>query len=181
MMNPAPKNRFAPTEKINHLIIFVRGQRVILDADLAGLYGVPTKAFNQAIKRNLKRFPVDFMFRLNPREANNLRSQFVTSSWGGRRYLPQAFTEHGAIMAASVLNSSRAVAVSISVVRAFVNLRRVLASHQDLARKITELERRFAGKTDEHARLIKQLYHLLDALITPPVPPPKKLIGFSRD
>ena len=174
MMNPAPKNRFAPTEKINHLIIFVRGQRVILDADLAGLYGVPTKAFNQAIKRNLKRFPVDFMFRLNPREANNLRSQFVTSSWGGRRYLPQAFTEHGAIMLANVLKSPIAVQTSIQVVRAFVRIRELAIAHKDLSIRLDDLEKKYD-------RQFKVVFDAIRQLMAPPPLPPKRPIGFQRN
>ncbi len=112
-------------ERVDESIVQVRGQRIILDADLARVYGVPTKALNQAMKRNRGRFPLDFCFRLTPAESANLRSQFVTSRahWGGRRTHPLAFTEHGAVMAASVLNSARAVQMSVFVVRAFLRLR----------------------------------------------------------
>jgi hypothetical protein len=117
-------------------ILLIRGRRVILDADLAALYGVPTKRLNEQVRRNWDRFPEDFVFQLSLRELFNLKSQFATSSleWGGRRKLPLAFSEHGAIQAANVLNSPRAVRASVYVVRAFVKLREVLATHAQLAR-----------------------------------------------
>jgi len=129
-------------QQIAPLIHEVRGQRVILDADLAAIYGVPVKALNQAIKRNADRFPGDFVFRLTRSEfEDSLRSQFVTSKGrGGRRYPPYVFTEHGAIMAATVLNSTQAIHMSVFVVRAFVKLREVLATHKELAGKLTELK-----------------------------------------
>ena len=127
-------------------IVVIRGQRVLLDADLAQLYEVETGVFNQAVKRNLRRFPPDFMFRLTGEEFKILISQSVTSRWGGRRKLPLAFTEHGAIMAASVLNSDRAVEMSVYVVRAFVQLRAVLLDHKALADKLTALERRVSRR-----------------------------------
>ena len=120
-------------------IVVIRGQRVLLDSDLADLYEVETRVFNQAVKRNLSRFPADFMFQLTPEEFANLTSQTVTSSWGGRRKLPMAFTEHGAIMAASVLNSDRAVQMSVYVVRAFVQLGAVLLDHKALANKLASV------------------------------------------
>jgi hypothetical protein len=123
-------------------IVVIRGQRVLLDADLAQLYEVETRRLNEQIKRNMGRFPLDFMFQLTSEEFENLKSQFATSSWGGRRKLPLAFTEHGAIMAASVLNSDRAVEMSVYVVRAFVQLRAVLLDHKALADKLAALERR---------------------------------------
>ena len=119
---------------------------MILDLHLAELYGVPVKRLNEAVKRNRMRFPADFMFQLSMEEFGNLRSQIATSSWGGRRYPPYAFTEHGAIMAASVLNSPRAVAVSVMVVRAFVRLRQLLATHAVLARKLDEMEQKYDGQ-----------------------------------
>jgi len=125
-------------EQIESRIFFIRGQRVMLDADLAELYGVPTKALNQAIKRNVERFPDDFMFQLTAEEAANLRSQFVTSSWGGRRYLPHAFTEHGALMLGNVLKSERAVEVSLMVVRAFARMRELVAGNEELAQKFSQ-------------------------------------------
>jgi hypothetical protein len=130
-------------EPVEPLIRVIRGERVILDADLARLYGVPTKALNQAVKRNADRFPPDFMFQLTRAEADALRSQFVTLKSGRgrhRKYLPNAFTEHGAIMAANVLNSPQAVQMSVFVVRAFIKMRGVLSDTRALARKLADLE-----------------------------------------
>src|SRR5687767_168242 len=144
----APKARVIDTnnlalQKIAPLIHEIRGERVILDSDLAAIYGVETKALNRAVKRNLERFPFDFVFQLTKKEVGALRHQFGTSSsHGGRRYLPYAFTEHGAIMAANVLNSKQAVEMSVFVVRAFVKLRDTLATHKELAEKLSELERK---------------------------------------
>ena len=126
--------------QIANRIVEVRGHKVMIDADLAELYGVPTKRLNEQVRRNALRFPPDFMFQLSADELVNLRSQFATSSWGGRRYAPFAFTEHGALMAATVLNSSRAVEVSLYVVRAFVRLREAIAQHRDLAKRLADLE-----------------------------------------
>jgi hypothetical protein len=172
-----------PLERIDRCIYEMRGQRVMLDTDLAEFYGVPTKVFNQAIKRNLARFPSDFMFQLDQTEYELLRSQIVTSKpvQGGRRYLPYAFTEHGAIMAASVLNSGRAVQMSVLVVRAFVRLRQILVDHRDLARRIEALERQFIQKTAEHEAHIHKIYEILHELMSPPEPPKKARIGFVSD
>ncbi|MGD0948115.1 MAG: ORF6N domain-containing protein [Candidatus Binatia bacterium] len=132
---------------VAQLILIVRGRRVMLDADLAALYGLPTKVLVQAVKRNRERFPPDFMLQLTDAEFENLRSQFATSSqWGGRRYPPYAFSEQGVAMLSSVLRSKRAVQVNIEIMRAFVRLRRVLASHKDLAQKLRELEQRYDGQ-----------------------------------
>jgi len=124
-------------------IFMIRGQKVIVDSDLADLYRVATKVFNQGVKRNLKRFPKDFMFRLTGKEIKILRSQIVTSSWGGRRSQPYVFTEQGVAMLSSVLNSERAVQVNIAIMRAFVKLREILTTHRDLAEKIEALERQY--------------------------------------
>src|SRR5438552_15458441 len=121
----------------------VRGLRVLLDFDLAALYGVSTKSLNQAVRRNSMRFPPDFAFRLTPEEVANLRSQFATSRWGGTRYAPRAFTEQGVAMLSGVLNSPTAVAVNVEIMRAFVTLRRVHGEHAELARRIDELEARY--------------------------------------
>ena len=142
-------------------IVVIRGQRVLLDADLAQLYEVETKRFNQQIKRNPMRFPADFMFRLTEEEYESLRSQNVTSKRGGRRYLPLAFTEHGAIMAASVLNSDRAVEMSVYVVRAFVQLRAVLLDHKALADKLAALERRVSHHDNSLAEVIEAIRALM--------------------
>jgi len=123
-------------------ILFVRGQRVMLDADLAGLYGVAMKVLMQAVRRNRSRFPHDFMFRLTAVELTNLRSQFVTSSWGGRRHPPHAFTEHGVAMLSSVLRSRRAVDANIAIMRTFVRLRQLSLSHDELARKLAAREKK---------------------------------------
>ena len=149
----------------------------MLSSDLAGVYGVEARVLNQAVKRNAKRFPADFMFHITAEEAANLKSQSVTSSWGGaRRALPYAFTEHSAVMVASVLNSPKAVQMSVHVVRAFVTFARAIGEHKELASKIAVLETK-VGKHD------KQLQHLLEAirlLIAPPDPEKRKIRGFGQ-
>jgi hypothetical protein len=157
-------------------ILVVRGLRVLLDSDLAQLYGVETKKFNQQIKRNPARFPPDFMFELTREEFGGLRSQNVTSNRGGRRYLPLAFTEHGAIMAASVLNSERAVEMSVYVVRAFVQLRELLVDHKALADKLSELERRVTN----HDNSLTEVIAAIRALMAQPKPASRP-IGFTAD
>jgi len=150
----------------------LRGQKVLLDMDLAELYGVDTKVLVQAIKRNSERFPADFMFQLTKQEVANLRSQFVTSrSWGGRRYQPYAFTEQGVAMLSSVLRSKRAVAVNIEIMRAFVKLREMLAGHRELAEKLAQLERKYD----------KQFKTVFDAILQlmEPVPKSRRPIGFA--
>ena len=162
-------------DQIEPLIREIRGQKVILDSDWAALYGVPTKRLNEQVRRNLARFPDDFLFRLTSDEVESLRSQIATSNVGrgGRRYLPYAFTEHGAFMAASVLNSPRAVEVSVFVVRAFVKLRQLVLAHKELAGKLDQLER----KVGSHDEAIKQLVAAIRQLMAPP-DPPKKEMGF---
>lgn len=137
-----------PIERIERAILVVRGQKVMLDADLAALYSVTTKRLNQQFRRNQVRFPDDFAFQLSPEEFEILKSQFATSSsnWGGRRYPPVAFTGHGAVMLASVLNSDVAIETSVKVVRAFIRLREMLAAHKDLSRRLDELERKYDGQ-----------------------------------
>jgi hypothetical protein len=173
-------------ESISLSIASLRGLRVILDADLATLYEVPTKRFNEAVKRNAARFPGDFMFQLTAGEWEALRSQIATSNAGrgGRRYRPFAFTEHGAIMAAMVLNSSRAVEVSTYVVRAFVRLREAAVQHKDLAQRLAALEEKtelMDIRQDSFSRNTRaQLKQVFDALreLTLPPDPPKRPIGF---
>ena len=163
-------------DQIEPLIREIRGHKVMLDSDLAALYGVPTKRLNEQVQRNLTRFPDDFMFRLTSDEAESLRSQIATLKSGRgqhRKYLPYAFTEHGAFMAASVLNSARAVEVSVFVVRAFVKLRQLVLAHKDLAGKLDQLER----KVGSHDEAIKQLVAAIRQLMAPP-DPPKKEMGF---
>jgi hypothetical protein len=154
----------------------IRGQRVLLDADLAQLYEVETKRFNEQIRRNPARFPPDFMFSLTPQEFAGLRSQIATSNRGGRRYLPMVFTEHGAIMAASVLNSERAVEMSVFVVRAFVQLREVLARDHALADKLEALEKRVT----QHDQSLSDLIEAIRALMAQPKSA-NRPIGFTAD
>ena len=157
-------------------ILVIRGQRVLLDSDLAQLYGVETKRFNEQVGRNPGRFPSDFMFRLTQEEFDSLRSQIATSNRGGRRYLPMVFTEHGAIMAASVLNSDRAVEMSVYVVRAFVQLRELLVGHKALADKLAELERRVT----HHDNALAEVIAAIRALMAQPKPASRP-IGFTAD
>lgn len=168
-----------PAEKIEGAINFIRGERVILDFDLATIYEVEIRTLIQAIKRNSDRFPHDFAFQLTQEEVARLRSQFAiskkTEGRGGRRYRPYAFTEHGAIMAANVLRSKRAVKASIYVIRAFVKLRQLVASHKELAAKFDELERTVAT----HDKAIVSLFEAIREMMTPP-PPKKKRIGFIQ-
>jgi len=163
-------------KRVESKILLMRGQRVILDNDLAELYGVSVKQLNQQVKRNARRFPDDFVVRLSAKELANLRSQIVTSSssHGGRRYLPNAFTEHGAIMAASVLNSERADEMSIFVVRAFVRMREALDANQQIMSKLAELERR----VESHDGDLQELIEAIRALMEPP-PAKNRRIGLS--
>jgi ORF6N domain len=174
------KNALVPSTvpRIENRIFLVRGQKVLIDYDLAALYAVEVRALNQAVKRNRKRFPSDFLFRLTVKENEELNSQIVTStsSRGGRRHLPYAFTEHGAIMAASVLNSPRAEEMSVFVVRAFVRLRETLASHKALAAKFAELEQRL----ETHGKTIGGIIDAIRALMAPPEKPSRR-IGFGPD
>lgn len=150
-------------ESITQRILLIRGHKVMLDADLAELYEVPTKRFNEQVKRNIERFPADFMFQLTDDEHAALRSQIATSSsaHGGRRYAPYAFTEHGAIMAATVLNSPKAVEMSVFVVRAFVQLREMLSTHKELAAKLEALERKIGSHDQAIAGLIDAIRQLM--------------------
>jgi len=163
-------------KKVDSKILVLRDQKVILDAELAALYGVSVKRLNEQIKRNAKRFPADFLFRLSPAEYQNLRSQNATSSssHGGRRYLPHAFTEHGAIMAATVLNSKRAIEMSIFVVRAFVRMRQALAANQQIVTKLSEIERRLEGHDVEIQELVDAIRELMA-----PLPANNRRIGFE--
>lgn len=169
-------------EHITRAILLLRGQRVILDAELAALYGVTTKRLNEQVKRNAARFPEDFLFRLSTREAAVLRSHSATSKnprkdgRGGARYQPIAFTEHGAIMAATILNSPRAVEMSVYVVRAFVQLRELLASNAELARKLNELERKLEG----HGEAITAILSAIRELMNRPLSKSRG-IGFTAD
>ena len=163
-----------PVERIGRAIRLIRGEKVILDADLADLYGVETRALVQAVKRNPERFPEDFMFQLTTEEFTVLRSQAVTSKgWGGRRYPPYAFTEQGVAMLSGVLRSPRAVQVNIEIMRAFVRMRRMLASHAKLERKLLELEEKYDGQ-------FTMVFEALKQLMAPPEPKRRK-IGFRGE
>jgi hypothetical protein len=171
-----PKRAETPVRAVESRILFLRHQRVILDVDIAELYGVPVRVLNQQVKRNRQRFPADFVFQLTSKEHRLLRSQIVISKEGrgGRRYTPYAFTEHGAIMAATVLNSERAVQMSVFVVRAFVRLREMLATNRRLAGKIDQLENRL----DTHDSVIQELLEAIKELMTPEEPS-RVQIGFQ--
>ncbi len=160
-------------ERIERAILFIRGEKVMLDSDLAELYGVETGALNRAVKRNVSRFPLDFMFQLTQKEAENLKCQFGISSsgYGGRRRsFPYAFTEQGVAMLSSVLNSERAVAVNIGIMRAFVKLRQMLSSNAELARKLESLEKKYDAQ-------FKVVFDAIRQLMSPPAKP-KREIGF---
>lgn len=161
-------------------ILVVRGCRVILDAELAALYGVSTRRLNEQVRRNRRRFPADFLLELSATEHGNLKSQFATSSWGGRRKPPLAFTEHGAIQAATVLNSTRAVEMSVYIVRAFIKLREVLASNKALGRKLVALERSLVTMDLRTQRQFQEVYRAIRALTGQPQPR-RRGIGFTAD
>jgi phage regulator Rha-like protein len=163
------------SEVIERSILLIRGQKVLLDKDLAELYGVSTKRLNEQVRRNRKRFPDDFMFQLTKDEADALRSQFATlekGRGGHRKYLPYVFTEQGVAMLSSVLNSERAILVNIEIMRAFVRLREILATHKDLARKLEEMEKKY----DEQFAMV---FRAIRELMAPPEVPPKRRIGFG--
>ena len=162
-----------PQRYIEQAIVLIRGHRVMLSTDLAALYGVPAKVLVQAVKRNIERFPEDFMFQLTRDEFRNLRSQFVTSSWGGERYPPLAFTEQGVAMLSSVLRSPRAVQVNVEIMRTFVRLRRILAENAGLARRLDELEKKYDVQ-------FKVVFDAIRSLMQPPEPR-KRRIGFGPD
>lgn len=173
MATKAPAASAAATlERISESILWLRGQKVMLDADLARLYGVETKVLLQAVKRNPERFPEDFAFQVDNQEFENLRSQIVTSNRGGRRYLPYAFTEQGVAMLSSVLRSPRAIQVNIEIMRAFVHLRRLLATNAELARKLAALESKYDAQ-------FKVVFDAIRELMKPPEPGGKRPIGFA--
>ena len=166
-----------PVEAIEQKILFVRGHRVMLDRDLAALYGVGTRDLNKAVSRNLERFPDDFMFQLEKKEFENLMFQFGTSSWGGTRKTPYVFTEHGILMLSSVLRSQRAIDVNIQIMRAFVKLRQLLNTHIELARKLEELEKKYDAQ-------FKSVFDAIKMLMSEPEDPGtglKKIPGFKPE
>jgi hypothetical protein len=163
-----------PAERIERMILLIRGLKVMLDSDLAELYGVTTKRLNEQVRRNLSRFPADFVFQLTESESDLLRSQIATSKIGrgGRRYLPYVFTEQGVAMLSSVLNSERAIKVNIEIMRAFVRFRQILSSNKELSRRLDELEKKYDAQ-------FKMVFDAIRQLMAPPEPePPKKRIGF---
>lgn len=163
-------NALIPLERVESRILLIRGEKVIFDSDLAELYGVTTKRLNEQVKRNIDRFPEDFMFQLTADELDGMRSQIATASKRNVRFPPYVFTEHGALMAANVLNSERAVHASVQVVRAFVKLRQLIASNADLARKVEALEKKYDSN-------FKVVFDAIKKLMMPPVLPKGK-IGF---
>lgn len=160
-------------KSIEERILLIRGHRVMVDADLAVIYGVTTGALNQAVTRNRERFPNDFMFQLDRKELENLKSQFVISSWGGRRYPPFVFTEQGVAMLSSVLKSDRAIHANIEIMRAFIRLRQMLASNAELARRLDELEKKY----DSQFRVV---FDAIRQILNPP-PSKRRSIGFKND
>jgi hypothetical protein len=171
-----------PDEIIMNKIYLIRGHKVMLDQDLAELYNVDTKQLKRAVKRNITRFPEDFMFELDYKEFNNLRSQFGTSSWGGTRYKPMAFTEHGVLMLASVLSSERAVQINIQIMRIFTKMREMMSTHKDILRKLEEIERKY---TDHDQKImvifeyLKQLEHVKESQLEQE---PRKVVkGYRND
>lgn len=167
-------------EMISSKIYIIRNKKVLLDRDLAQLYGVSTKVLNQAVQRNRKRFPDDFMFQLNKQEYVSLRSQIVTSNRGGQRYLPYVFTEQGVAMLSGVLQSDRAIKVNIQIMRTFTQLRHFLSTHRDIQQKIEEILQVHGRKLKEHDEQIKIIFEAINQLLQPPEEPKKKY-GFLAD
>jgi hypothetical protein len=174
------KDLLVKEENITSMIFLLRGERVMLDSDLAQLYGVTTARLNQQVNRNKQRFPDDFMFELSKDEFNNLMLQNATSSWGGRRKLPKVFTEHGAIMLASVLNSRIAIDTSILVVRAFVKLREFVMMSQEITKKLEDYEKATNNKLNEHDKMFQVVFDTLKKVLLQESKP-KKPIGFLSD
>jgi len=172
------KTTAATAAQIVQSIVWLRGHKVLLDSDLATLYGVETRVLVQAVKRNLERFPIDFMLQLNGKELESLRSQIVISNTGrgGRRYAPYAFSEQGVAMLSSVLNSPHAIAINIEIMRAFVRLRELLDSNKEFAKRLEELER----KLQTHDKAITEILNAIRELMRPPELPPKRRIGFVQ-
>ena len=176
MPNPGkPLKAVIADEAIINKIYLIRGKKVMLDKDLSEMYGVETKALNQAVKRNIERFPKDFMFALNQKEFQHLRSQIVTSSWGGARYLPIAFTEQGVSMLSSVLNSSVAIQVNIQIIRIFTRMKEMLLTNKDILLKLEKMEK----DVKENKQDIAMIFSALKQLLNQPTPK-RRLIGFNR-
>ena len=174
-MVKATKALMIPDELVMNKIYMIRGQKVMLDRDLAELYCVETKQLKRQVKRNKDRFPEDFMFELSQEELNNLRSQIGTSSWGGRRYKPYAFTEQGVSMLSGVLNSKIAIRVHIQIIRVFAKMRELLLTHKDILLQLEKIEKKLSGHDED----IQLIFQYLKQLLNPPLPPRRK-IGFRR-
>ncbi|MES2005217.1 MAG: ORF6N domain-containing protein [Bacteroidota bacterium] len=170
-MTPKPSSQLIASK-----IFLVRGQKVMLDEDLASLYGVLTKRLNEQVKRNIDRFPKDFMFQLTPKEFSNLKSQFATSSWGGKRKLPYAFTEHGILMLSGILNSQVAIRVNVQIIRIFIKMREMILSNKNVLLKLGKLEKNVTSNTKD----IQTIFQYVKQLLTPPVKP-RVRIGFIKD
>ena len=168
-------NEIEVSGSIEQKILVIRGRRVMLDKDLAELYGVSTKRLNEQVRRNLRRFPEDFMFQLAKEEYENLKSQIATSSWGGARKLSFAFTEQGVAMLSSVLNSERAITVNIAIMRVFVRLRQILYTHKEFAARLNE----YGFIIEKHDEKIKKIFGTIQKLTNPPYKPERK-IGFTN-
>ncbi|KUG25605.1 hypothetical protein ASZ90_004564 [hydrocarbon metagenome] len=171
----AKQTDLIPIENISSKIYFIRNEKVLFDSDLAELYGVETKALKRAVRRHKTRFPSDFMFELSNKEFDNLRYQFGTSSWGGRRYPPYAFTEQGVAMLSSVLNSERAIKVNIAIMRAFVKMREYLQSNEKLARKLEELEKETKDKFTKQQKQITIIFEAIQELMSEEEKPKRKI------
>ena len=165
---------------IQNLIYEIRGQNVMLDMDIAELYGVETKVLNQAVKRNKDRFPKDFMFRLSQKEVTDLKSQFVTSRWGGRRTLPYAFTEHGVTMVASILKSKKAIQMNIAIVRAFIELKQFALNYRELADQIKDLKAITGSHTQQLNKIYEALENMLDEKLVEKKWEERERIGFKK-
>ncbi len=170
------KSNLIPIETIESKIYLIRGVKIMLDDDLAKLYNVPTKRLNEQVKRNIKRFPNDFMFKLTNKETSNLRSQIATSSYGGRRYVPYAFTEQGVSMLSSVLNSERAIQVNIQIMRTFTKIKKIIRGRKQLALKLKQLE----SKVEKHDSEIQNIFNAIYKLMSPPERSIRK-IGFHAN
>ena len=170
-----------PDEVVMTKIYEVRGHKVMLDYDLAELYNVPTKALKQSVRRNIKRFPSDFMFELSKDEFQILRSQIVTSKTGGTRYMPMAFTEHGVLMLSSVLKSDRAIAMNIQIMRIFTKMKEMLLTHKELLKRLDKIEKKVEGNTHEIVVLFEYLKKLMEDKEQQGNQESRKRIGFKKD
>ena len=179
-MDNSENNTLIPDEVIMRKIYLLRGSKVMMDRDLAELYEIETKQLKRAVRRNISRFPEDFMFELNQEEFKVLRSQFGTSSWGGSRYVPMVFTEHGVIMLASVLNSERAIQVNIQIVRVFIRMREILSSHKDLLLKLEKIAHKLAEHDDQILVIFEYLKKLEQAKHQMQEQQKRKRVGFKR-